>query len=73
MSKWRDIESVPTHRSVILCFWWREHPGSPFVAEGYLDWDKATWRYKGREPLSADHLPPTHWMSLPLPPPSEES
>jgi hypothetical protein len=63
---WQDIEALPRHQGVILCFWWEHSPLSPFVAEGYLDWDGITWRLQNGD-LPQGKLPPTHWQPLPAP------
>lgn len=67
---WRPIESVPTHTSVILCFRWRKPgwQGKPFVAEGYLDWDKKRWCLQSGDSPGDDIDPPTEWMPMPSPP-----
>lgn len=70
-SRWMPIETVRRNKSVIFCCWWKHQPDTPFIAEGYLDWDGVTWRLQNGEPWPADRTAPTHWQPLPAPPATE--
>lgn len=65
LSGWRDINTAPVGKSVIICTWWKHIPSSAFRAEGYLDRDTKTWRNQDGSPIIEDRTQPTHWMHIP--------
>lgn len=66
-TEWQPIETLRVNQSVLLCFWWKDHPEAHFIAEGYRNRD-GEWLDQKGETISPRFSAPTHWMRFPSPP-----
>lgn len=65
---WKPIETLRPNQSAILCYKWKDIPGSPyFVAEGYLS-REGIWCDQQGNPTGGEHTAPLYWTDLPKPP-----